>query len=417
MKIKLLSVLMAGAASSSVWAEGVTTQQTPASEQGSFYQSTINQLNQSTDDGEAIDLGIDWTKYISVSGGFYADAKAGDQTYETQGENTNRLAITNAHVTVNATPNTWTQLTVVTNYSGASNTYAPNPNNAESSVNKNNNISDSTTDNSVYIDQAYATFGDESRYPIFAQVGKQYLPFGQYNINPVVKSLSQILTETNATDAQVGFVVAEGLYGSAYVFQNSVNADGSTETDPYNGGVVLGFKKVSQEMNVDIGMGYMNNMSGVNSIANYIDQGVPVQGYGSSVSALAPYFSFQTGPFGINADYVSALSHFDKSTLPYEVDSADGAKPSAIDTQASYAFNRYDMNHVLFVGYQVSDQASALNLPKKRYLTGYNLYPLKNVVVGLEITRDTNYGESNVIGNTADGEDYYTYNARVGVQF
>lgn len=418
MKIKSLIVAMGfvSVASSTAWAEGVTTQQTPATETTSFYQSTIKQLNQKTDEGEQTSIGTDWTKYVTLSGGLYADAKAGDQTYDTQGENTNRLSVTNAHLTVQATPNTWSQLTLVTNYSGASNSYAPNPDDAVTSVNRNANTSDSTTDNMVYVDQAYVTLGDESRYPIFAQFGKQYLPFGQYDINPVVKSLSQILTETNATDAQVGFVVPEGLYGSAYAFQNAVNSDGSDGVDPYNGGVVLGFKKSNDQMVFDAGVGYMNNMSGVDAISNYIDQGVPVEGYGSAVAAVSPYASFQTGPFGINVDYVTALSYFDKTALPYELNSDNGAKPSAIDMQASYAFNRYDMNHVLFLGYQLSNQASALDIPKKRYDVGYNVYPLKNVLVGLEVTRDTNYS-GDVVGNTADGADYFTYNARVGIQF
>ncbi len=414
MTLKLLSVLLITTITSAAYAEGVTTKQAPVSEQAGFYQSTINQLNQSTED-KASGTNLDWAKYVSMSGGLYADAKAGDQTYETQGENTHRLSVTNAHVTVDATPNTWTKLTVVTNYSGASNSYAANPDDAVTSVN-NSNVDGNTTDNYVYIDQAYATFGDESRSPFFVQMGKQYLPFGQYNLNPVVKSLGQILTETNATDAQLGFVVPEGLYGSAYTFENPINSDGTSGVRPYNGGAVLGYKKVNADINVDAGVGYMNNMSGVGAIANYIDQGVPQQGYGSSVAALAPYFTFQTGPFGINFDYVSALSSFDKTALPYEVDGSHGAKPSAADIQATYAFNRYDMNNVLFIGYQVSDQASALNIPKKRYLVGYNLYPLTNLMIGFEIARDTNYSGT-VVGNTADGKEYYSYNARVGVQF
>lgn len=419
MKIKLLSILLTSTVSSVVFAEGVTTQQVPETTNNSFYQSTIKQLNQVTDEGVKTDLSTDWTKYLSFSGGMYADAKAGDQTYDTQGENTNRLSVTNAHLTVQATPNTWSQLTLVTNYSGASNTYAANPDNAVTSVNRNGDVNDDN-DDSVYIDQAYATFGDDTRYPVFAQIGKQYLPFGQYDINPVVKSLSQVLTEANATDGQVGFVTPEGLYGSTYVFQNSVSSNGSTDTtNPYNGGAVLGFKKTNEEMVFDLGLGYMNNMSGVDAVANYIDQGVPEVGYGSDVSALAPYASFQTGPFGINVDYVTALSYFDKATLPYESTSDNGAKPSAVDSQVSYAFNVKDMDQVLFVGYQVSNQASALNIPKNRYDVGYNIYPLKNVLVGLEVTRDTNYGGADTVdvGDTADGENYYTYNARVGVQF
>lgn len=421
MKMKSLIVMMslAGAAGSAAWAEGVATQQTPAEANNGFYQSTIKQLNQVSDDGEKTTLDTDWTKYVTVSGALYTDAKAGDQTYDTQGENTNRLSVTNAHLTVQATPNTWSQLTLVTNYSSASNSYAANPNDAVTSVGATGNTNDES-DNSIYVDQAYATFGDESRYPVFAQVGKQYLPFGQYEINPVVKSLGQVLTETNTTDAQVGFVTPEGLYGSTYVFQNSVSSDGGNDSpNPYNGGAVLGFKKTNDEMVFDAGVGYMNNMSGVDSVSNYIDQNAADTGYGSSVAALAPYASFQTGPFGIKADYVTALSNFDANTLPYEATSDQGAKPSAIDTQASYAFNVHDMDQVLFVGYQVSNQASALDLPKSRYDVGYNVYPLKNLLVGLEVTRDTNYGGAgtNDVGNTADGQTYYTYNARVGVQF
>ena len=419
MKIKLLSILLTSTVSSVVFAEGVTTQQAPATENTSFYQSTINKLNQSTDQEEQTALSIDWTKYLSFSGAMYADAKGGDQSYDTQGENSNRLSVTNAHVTAQATPNTWSQLTLVTNYSGASSSYQANPDDLDIASNPDK----STTNNPLYVDQAYVTFGDESRYPVFAQIGKQYLPFGQYDVNPAVKSLSQMLTETNATDAQLGFVTPQGLYGSAYVFQNPLSSDSNTSnSSPYNGGAVLGFKKSNEEMVFDAGLGYMNDMSGVDSIANYMET-VPNNGagggYGSSVSALAPYASFQTGPFGINVDYVTALSYFDQASLPYETTSDNGAKPSAIDSQVSYAFNVKDMDQVLFVGYQISDQASALNLPKKRYDVGYNLYPLKNVLVGLEVTQDTNYGGSSTAdaGDTADGEKYYTYNARVGLQF
>ncbi|MCD8524826.1 MAG: LbtU family siderophore porin [Gammaproteobacteria bacterium] len=303
-------------------------QEAPQSETLSFYQSTLQHLNQSFDHAD-VDLHAsdEWAKYVDITGGFYVDAKAGDQTYNAQGENTHRLSVTDAYLKVSATPNSWTRLTAVSNYSGASTSYGANPDKPEE------------TDNTVYIDQIYATFGDEARSPVFAQVGKQYLPFGQYNVYPVVKPLGQVLTQTNATDAQVGFIVPEGLYGTAYVFQNPVSSDGLDETMPYNGGVALGFKKNYSGLDVDLGMSYINNMSAVDAIANYIEQETVNEGYGSSVSALAPYASFQQGPFGFIIDYVSALSTFDQSTLPYDLNSKNGAKPSALDAQASYAFN------------------------------------------------------------------------------
>ncbi len=418
MKIKAIIVTLGLVGSgSSAWAQGVDTKQVAGTTGNGFYQSTIKELNQVTDESDKADSNVDWTKYLNISGVLYADAKAGDQTYETQGENTSRLSVTNAHLTVQATPNTWSKLTMVTNYSNASNTYAANPDNAVTSVGTDNNTD--TSDDSVYVDQAYVTLGDESRYPIFAQFGRQYLPFGQYDVNPVVKSLCQILTEVNATDAQVGFVTPEGLYGSTYIFQNAVSSNGDVnETKPYNGGAVLGFKQTNEEMVFNAGIGYMNNMSGVDAIANYIEQNLQSVGYGSNVAALAPYASFQTGPFGVNVDYVTALSYFDQNVLPYQATSENGAKPSAVDSQVSYAFNVNNVDHVLFLGYQATNQASALNLPKKRYNVGYNFYPFKNVLIGLEVTRDTNYSANDEsVGGTVDGEDYYTYNARVGIQF
>lgn len=387
------------------FSETASRQEAPESETLSFYQSTLQHLNQSSDHPD-VDSHIsdEWTKYVDITGGFYVDAKAGDQTYNTQGENTNRLSVTDAYLKVNATPNSWTRLTSVANYSGASMSYGANPDSLEE------------TDNTVYIDQVYVTFGDEARSPFFAQVGKQYLPFGQYNVYPVVKPLGQVLTQTNATDAQVGFIVPEGLYGSAYVFQNPVSSDGVDDTKPYNGGVALGFKKTYSGLDVDLGVSYINNMSGVDAIANYIEQEAVNEAYGANVPALAPYASFEKGPFGLVVDYVSALSSFDQSTLPYDLNSENGAKPSAFDAQASYAFNYHNMDNVLILGYQISNEASALNIPKKRYIAGYNVYPIGNLMLGFELTRDTNY-DGYLAGDTVDGEDYFTYNLRLGVQF
>lgn len=416
MKRQLLAICLMSAASLPLFAEGLATQQAPAIPENSFYQATINQLNQSADSDAQNSFNAHWLDYFRFSGAAYVDAKAGNQADATQGENANRLSVTNANLTLQATPNNWSHYTLVANYSEASSAYNANPDNLSTA----SNSDQSTTDNPLYIDQAYATFGDETRSPFFAQLGKQYLPFGQYSVNPIVKSLSQVLTETNATDVQLGFVTTAGYYASAYIFQNPLpSATQDTGTAPYNSGVVLGFKQSEEGLMLNGGIGYLNNMSGVDAIANYM-QTVPNNGtgtgYGSLVPALAPYLSFQTGPFGLKVNYVSALSTFDQTALPYEINSTQGAKPSALDSQASYSFNWQEMSNVLFIGVQTSSQASALDIPKKRYDVGYNFYPLKNFLVGLEVTRDFNYAAQDV-GNTSNGQSYYTYNGRVGVEF
>ena len=74
------------------------------------------------------------------------------------------------------------------------------------------------------------------------------------------------------------------------------------------------------------------------------------------------------------------------------------------------------MDQQVFVGYQMSEEASALDIPEQRVAAGYNVYPWKNVMFGFQVNRDSEYSDSHV-GNYSNGDDYYSYNLRAGVQF
>lgn len=412
MKIKSLVIAMSLATVSGLaWAGDYNAEAAvaPASSSSmaadnSMYQDTINSMNQVADRKSA-NLGLDWTKYVSIHGGLFADAVWGAKSRNLVGENDKALSVTNAYLAFEATPNDWTKFDMTANYSDASASYSTG------------------SDQNAYIDQAYVTFGNADRYPVFVQLGRQYAPFGRYDITPVVKSLGQVLTQTNQTDAVVGFVVPQGLYGSVYTFQNGVQKDETGGTNPYNWGASLGFQKANDRMSVDLGVGYMSNMTGVESIQDYIlNEGAYSSNtsgqdyYTNDVASVAPYVTFKTGPFGVDLDYVTALESFDKSTLPFKNSSTDGAKPAAFDANVSYDFNMKNMDQQVFVGYQKSSEASALDLPETRYALGYNVYPMTNVMLGLEIDRDSEYG-SGYAGNANSGDDYYIYNMRAGVQF
>lgn len=410
MKIKSLVIAMSLATVSGLaWAgdynaEAASVSSTSTAADNSMYQDTINSMNQVTD-RKAANLGLDWTKYVSVHGGLFVDGVWGAKSQNFVGENSKALSVTNGYMSVEATPNDWTKFDMTANYSDASSSYSTG------------------SDQTAYVDQVYATFGNSDKYPVFVQLGRQYAPFGRYDLYPTVKSLGQVLTQTNQTEAQLGFVVPQGLYGSVYTFQNGVQQDQADGTKPYNWGGLVGFKKANDRMSVDLGVGYMSNMTGVQAIQDYVtnagaySDNTSGQGYyNSSVGAMAPYVTFKTGPFGVDLDYVAALDRFNKATLPYETSSSDGAKPTAFDANVSYDFNKRDMDQQVFVGYQKSTQSSALDIPKDRYAAGYNVYPWTNVMFGAEIDRDNEYGSGNA-GNNSQGETYYIYNLRAGVQF
>lgn len=387
-------------------AEAASVSSSSAAADNSMYQDTINNMNQVADRKSA-NLGLDWTKYVSVHGGLFVDGVWGAKSKDFAGENTKALSVTNGYVAFEATPNDWAKFDMTANYSDASSSYVTG------------------SDQNAYIDQAYVTFGNADRYPVFVQLGRQYSPFGRYDLTPVVKSLGQVLTQTNQTEAQVGFVVPQGLYGSVYTFQNGVAKDDgngtASSTNPYNFGGLVGFKKANDRMSVDLGLGYMSNMTGVQAIQDYItNEGAYSSNsrsqtfYNNDVDAIAPYVSFKTGPFGVDLDYVSALEHFDAATMQSKTN--EGAEPSAFDSKVTYSFNKKNMDQEVFVGYQHSAEASALDLPEDRYAVGYNIYPWTNVVFGAEIDRDHEYS-SEYVGNYNQGETYYIYNLRAGVQF
>lgn len=407
MKIKSLVIAMSlVAASGAAWAGDYNSEQAGAmvAMDNSTYQSTIDSMNQ-VGDRFNTGLGSDWTRYVSFHGGLFTDFAIGNNPQGWVGENDERVSVTNGYLAIQATPNEWAKVDMTVNYSGASATYG-NPSTQE-----------------LFVDQAFATFGNADRYPVFVQAGKQYSPFGRYDLFPITKSLGQVLTETNQTEAQVGFVVPKGLYGSVYAFQNGVQEDQANGNKPYTLGGLLGFKKANDRMSFDLGMGYMSNMSGVQAIEDYVTNSGAyssgsAQGYtdGTDHPAIAPYVSFKTGPFGIDVDYVTALEKFNKNTLPFDNASADGAEPSAVDAQVTYDFNMRDMDQQVFVGYQRSNEASALDIPEKRVTAGYNVTPWQNVELGLQVNRNSEYSNG-YAGNQSNDESFYTVDMRVGVQF
>lgn len=404
MKIKTLvfAISLVGAASTAAWAQDSSMAQTAAVD-ADMYQAAIDNLNQISG---RYDTGLtsNWVDYVTVHGGAYVDAAWGDQTQDTAGLNDNRTSVTNAYLAVEAAPTDWSKFDFALNYSDASSNYE-NP-----------------SDDSVYVDQAYLTLGNPNRYPLFLQAGQQYVPFGHYSLYPIVKSMGQVMSEANQTDFQAGFVLPKGLYGSAYTFQNTLSQGSSSNTAKFNYGATLGFNKSNDRMNVDLGVGYIDNMVAVTGVEDALNASGGSDVYATTVQGASVYVDFTTGPFGLQADYVTAMDDFAASDINYK--SAPGslsetARPSAGDITASYDFNKKGMDQQVYVGYQASSEASGLDLPENRYLAGYNIYPWSNVLLGAEITRDTNYDSDYVYsnGDTAQGDDYYTYNLRVGVQF
>jgi hypothetical protein len=92
---------------------------------------------------------------------------------------------------------------------------------------------------------------------------------------------------------------------------------------------------------------------------------------------------------------------------------AQGAKPWAADISAGYNFNAWDKAQNVYVGYEASNNAVNINLPRQRYEAGYGVDVLKNTNVGVALAHDVDYGASNGGTNKSNNR----VGVRVGVKF
>ncbi len=193
-----------------------------------------------------------WFDRIHVSGGINVDmGKWGNRNANIMGENYQVLSLNDAYVNFEGKVTDWTMVFASLSYNSA--TVANNPGlynhvgAAEYSAAYANNIGNNvgtpgtngTPSNTVQIEQAYGRFGNFDVSPIYLQVGKSFQDFSRYEIHPITRSMTQVLSETLATSAKLGFI-EQGFNGDIYVFNDPISKIGSSATAT-NYGIALGY--------------------------------------------------------------------------------------------------------------------------------------------------------------------------------
>lgn len=359
---------------------------------------TMDEMTQSV--GRAMPNPCDpgWFNRIQVSGGLNVDiGKWGNRNTQYMGENYQRLSLNDVYLNVSATVNDWAKAFASLSYNTATTNFNPgdpsNPgvNNAEYSAAYSNNIN-GTPNNDIQLEQAYMTLGNLDQSPIFVQIGKQFQDFSRYEIHPITRSMTQVMSETLATSAKVGFIVPMGFNGSIYAFDDPLtkNNGGSTTT---NYGAALGFDQPNDQLGWDLGVAYLYNLIGANDVAYSVVNFTGSNFYHNRVGAVAAYGDVNSGPFNLMARYTTAVQRFNILDLPENgvAASTTGAKPWTATAQAGYGYQLWGYNQGLYIGYQASGEAAGLNIPKSRWLAGLGVDVWKNTNFGIEWDHDNDY--------------------------
>lgn len=376
-----------------------------------------------------------WFNRIHVSGGVNLDlGKFGNRGTDYMGVNYERFSINDAYLNFSADVNDWVKAFASLSFETAT-INDPVPTNAsvssgdtgisEYSAAYANNIT-SGSSSVIQMEQAFVTIGNMNESPLFLQLGKQFQDHSRYMIHPITRSLTQVMSETLATSAKIGFMT-NGFTGSASVFENPIVKTGDSNKAT-NYILALGYDQNNDELGFDLGISYIRDMIGTNDVAYRVNQFLnveniftPITGYRSRIAGMALYGDVNSGPFSLAARYTRALDNFNRFDLPDTVNTASilannfgGAKPWAAGIQAGYGFKAMDRDNNVYLGWQGSHDAVALSLPQHRWVLGWNANVWgDNTNVGIEWDRDSDYSSS----KGGSGDNHNLVSLRLGAKF
>ena len=337
-----------------------------------------------------------WFDKLSISGLFVGEAifanynfedSANKRFNETETKNTSTLCFPRAILNLDSQINDWVHAHFSFNFRCACGYGAKNDEWAFSKY------------MSARTDEANVTIGNLEKSPYYSRIGIQYLPYGVYKRHTIPATLTQLLTQTQASAITFGFIDDSGYNGSAYVFSGKNKRDGTQQIR--NGGIQIGYDYKDPEYEVSTSLDYMYNIAGG---VNYIvHKGLstdknPINefGYRKAVSGLS--FSVKGKKDNIDAtlQYTTAVGKFDDSDISWK---DKGARPSAWMVDVGNSFESFGKNSRVGASYQRSSQAVNIRgnskgrgLPKHRLQADYTVDIFENFEVGAHLVWDKDYG-------------------------
>lgn len=263
----------------------------------------------------------------------------------------------------------------------------------------------------VHVNRAWVTIGNLDELPVYATLGKMYVPFGSYSSNMVADPLPKQIFRINAPVALLGVThqlpaVHGQIYGSVYGFDPSVQLHSQKAAQIGGVGGNVGYKsqfgaRVASHLSgsYDLGLGVVNDISGSGGLRATVS---PNAKYLSShVPGIDVHAKVGLNGFTVLGEYISALSRYKKAELAYAEGShaLKGALVSALHVEGDYSFNLGPYNSGVYAGYDHSWQALGLStaeqrMPEQSVDVGISSQFWKYTITSLEYRFDTDYGTS-----------------------
>jgi len=254
------------------------------------------------------------------------------------------------------------------------------------------------------LNMGFVNIGNLDKSPFYFTGGQLYVPFGRYSSSMISAPLTMLIARTKTRPFIFGYKSQDdqGVFASVYGYRSDTTLGNSGV-----GGANLGYIFRYGEDHGEIGVSYI---SSINDAAGMQSTGSPVNttfgGFGSfsngnemvrMTPAIDAHIIIGYDRYNFTAEWVGVTEPFRVQDLSYN---GRGAKPQALQTEASMTFRSFDRPASVGLGYQWSSEALALNIPKQRIVAVYNISIWQDTVESIEYRHDIDY-KANQFANGA----------------
>jgi hypothetical protein len=246
-------------------------------------------------------------------------------------------------------------------------------------------------DTDLEVDIATVSIANPEKTPFYSIIGQTYMPFGVYETNMVSDPLTLEIGETRETAIQVGAATG-GFNVNVYTYNGDVDKDGKEKINSYGAAIDYGME--TDSVAFAIGASYTNNLGD----SDALQEGVVVGN--DRVPGYSAYGIVEFAGFNLIGEYLAASKEFDSADYGFD---GRGAKPNAYNVELGYGFATAGKDSTIAIGYQASDEAIDLELPKSAILVAYSVDLMTNTSLAFEYAALKDYDESDTGTLVANG--------------
>ena len=247
------------------------------------------------------------------------------------------------------------------------------------------------------IDEAYIHYKNNPFAATALKLGQLYLPFGKFETMMVSDPLTLEIGEIRKSSLL--FSYSNGFNFSLFLFNGDLNEAGTANDTIDNIGLTLGYLHTANNLSIDSGIAYLNNMSETNGLGDAIITNNPLGRINKAIGGYAAHLALNWGSVTLIGELVHAMDSFKIG----EIDPLRRNQPHASNLEASMVINK---KLSLGLSLQHSRETAALGLPKRRILVGSSYYIDKSLRVKCEFAADRDHSIAD--GGTGNASHSFT---------